>query len=242
MQNSYSNQFYREESSEVTYAGFWTRLTAYIIDSILIFLGLLIVRLVMSGLMSVLRGTALGGNVLFHYTLKDVVLYVGQVLYFILCTYFTGTTVGKRAMNIRVINAKKDEKLTFFTVVYRETVGRFLSAFLLCIGYIMIGIDKEKRGMHDFLCDTRVIYAKKVKVYHVYQDTQVPNVSYGQNMAPVPQKSQITPNKPENEHSHMGYSYQEIPIQQTNSLQQNEESIMPQSEEKMEKTDNPSDQ
>lgn len=29
----------------------------------------------------------------------------------------------------------------------------------------MIGIDKEKRGIHDILCDTRVIYGKKIKVF-----------------------------------------------------------------------------
>ncbi len=28
----------------------------------------------------------------------------------------------------------------------------------------MAGIDGEKRGLHDILCDTRVIYAKKIKV------------------------------------------------------------------------------
>lgn len=188
MQNSYSNQIYKETTTEITYAGFWTRLAAYMIDSILVFFGLLIVRLVMSGVMALLSDTPLGGNVLFHYTLKDIVLYAGQVLYFILCTFFTGTTVGKRAMNLRVISAKGDEGLVFLTVLYRETVGRFLSVFVLCIGYIMIGIDKEKRGLHDFLCDTRVVYAKKVKIYPVYSHIQTQYTAYAQNEPPIRQE------------------------------------------------------
>lgn len=152
----------------MTYAGFWVRLAAYLIDSVIVFFLLLIVRLAMSGVMSVLYGTALGGNILFDYTLKDIVLYLGQVLYFILCTRYTGTTPGKRAMNLRVISVDESGELDLLTVAYRETVGRFLCGISICIGYLIIGLDKEKRGFHDMLCDTRVVYGKKVKVYPVY--------------------------------------------------------------------------
>ena len=64
-----------------------------------------------------------------------------------------------------VVRADGGEKLGLFTVVYRETVGRFLCSVIMGAGYLMAGIDKEKRGLHDILCDTRVIYAKKVKVF-----------------------------------------------------------------------------
>ena len=90
---------------DVAYAGFWVRLAAYCIDSVIVFAGLLVVRLFLSGITAVVEGTAFGGNVLFHYTLKDIILYVFHVLYFILCTYLTGTTLGKRAMNLRVVSA-----------------------------------------------------------------------------------------------------------------------------------------
>lgn len=165
MRNNYDNQ---RADADVTYAGFWVRLAAYLIDSVIVFLLLLIVRLAMSGVMSVLYGTALGGNILFDYTLKDIVLYLGQVLYFILCTRYTGTTPGKRAMNLRVISVDESGELDLLTVAYRETVGRFLCGISICIGYLIIGLDKEKRGFHDMLCDTRVVYGKKVKVYPAY--------------------------------------------------------------------------
>ena len=98
---------------------------------------------------AVVEGTAFGGNVLFHYTLKDIILYVFHVLYFILCTYLTGTTLGKRAMNLRVVSADWGQRLSLLDVVYRETVGRFLCSLSIGIGYIIVGFDGEKRGIHD---------------------------------------------------------------------------------------------
>ena len=184
MQNSCSNPYVKAEAqaectgagTQAEYAGFWVRLAAYAIDSVIVFFGLLVVRLFLAGVLSVLSGTWLGGNILFHYTLKDILLYVFQVLYFILCTWLTGTTLGKRAMNLRVISACPEEPLGLLDVVYRETIGRVLCSLSVGIGYIMAGVDKEKRGLHDFLCDTRVIYAKKIKVIPVYPRYQAPLV------------------------------------------------------------------
>lgn len=190
MQNNYSNigavrgdcRMAGGMDREIVYAGFWVRLAAYTIDSFIVFAGLLIVRLFLLSMSSLTEGTPLGGNILFHYTLKDILLYGVQVFYFILCTYHAGTTPGKRVMNLRVVSAVEEEKLSFLNVLYRETVGRFLSGLVLCIGYILIGIDKEKRGLHDMLCDTRVIYGRRIKVYPVYQ---VPPVFSGAGTPPA---------------------------------------------------------
>lgn len=148
------------------------------IDSLIVFFGLLMIRLFLSGVMSVAKGTVLGGNLLFQYNLKDIVLYILEALYFILFTYYTGTTLGKKAMNLKVVRADGEEKLSLLTVVYRETIGRFLCSVIAGIGYLMIGIDSEKRGLHDILCDTRVIYAKKVKVYKKITEVNVQPATY----------------------------------------------------------------
>lgn len=170
--------------SALTFAGFWVRLAAYTIDSVIVFFALLLVRLLASGLFSLVNGTALGGNVLFSYTLKDIILYVFETLYFILFTYYTETTPGKRLMNLYV-RAADGKKLSLTDVVYRETIGRFLCGATVLIGYIMAGVDKEKRGLHDMLCDTRVVYMKKIKVYPGFQ--MPPDI----NIPPVPR--QVTP-------------------------------------------------
>jgi uncharacterized RDD family membrane protein YckC len=72
-------------------------------------------------------------------------------------TYFCGATLGKKLLNLKVCKAN-DEKLSLFTVVYRESIGRYLSGLILFIGYILILVDSRKRGLHDILSDTLVVY------------------------------------------------------------------------------------
>lgn len=207
MQNSYSKD-------EVTFAGFWVRLAAYIIDSAILLIPLLIVRLLISGVLSVLEGTPFDGSVLFNYTIKDILLYIFQILYFVLFVSSTGTTPGKKLMNLRVISAETGETPGFFDVLYRETIGRFLCGLFLCIGYIAVGIDKEKRGFHDMLSDTRVIYAKKVKIYPSYQSMPGNGQNVYSEPAGVPPVPQMVPEpgnvqpQPENEQVQAGGQFQ----------------------------------
>lgn len=207
MQNSYSKD-------EVTFAGFWVRLAAYIIDSAILLIPLLIVRLLISGVLSVLEGTPFDGSVLFNYTIKDILLYIFQILYFVLFVSSTGTTPGKKLMNLRVISAETGEMPGFFDVLYRETIGRFLCGLFLCIGYIAVGIDKEKRGFHDMLSDTRVIYAKKVKIYPSYQSMPGNGQNVYSEPAGVPPVPQMVPEpgnvqpQPENEQVQAGGQFQ----------------------------------
>ncbi|MCP1101474.1 putative RDD family membrane protein YckC [Aequitasia blattaphilus] len=151
MQNNFNN--FRGEP-----AGFFVRLGAYLIDLIIVNASLLIIRLMLLVFMSLLSDTPLSGNILFHFSLLDIILYLCKVLYFILLTYFTGTTLGKRAMNLRVIHKNSYQKISLMEVVFRETIGRFLSSIILYAGYLMIGIDKEKEALHDKLSDTKVVY------------------------------------------------------------------------------------
>lgn len=157
-----------KDTDKAAYAGFWVRFFAYLIDSVIVGFGLLAVRLFMSGVTAAVSGTALDGNLIFHYTLTDIVLYLAQAAYFVLFTYYTGCTPGKRALNLRVVCADETEKLSLWDVVYRETVGRFLCTVTIGIGYLFAAVDAEKRGLHDMLCDTRVIYARTLKVYPIY--------------------------------------------------------------------------
>lgn len=147
------------------YAGFWARLAAYLIDLVLVCLGQLVVRLVLFLSFGMLwENNPLDQSFLFQYTFRDGILYAAGVVYFVLCTYYAGATLGKKALNLKVISAD-EEPLTLINVLYRESIGRFLSAFLLGAGYILVGITNEKKGLHDILCDTRVVYEKKIPTY-----------------------------------------------------------------------------
>lgn len=150
----------QENPAEIIYAGFWARLAAYLIDLVLAGVIHLAVRLTLALSFTVFQGeNLLDLTFLFQYSIKDALLYAVGAAYFILCTYFLGATVGKMALNLRVVSSNGGRP-AFFDVLYRETIGRFLAGFVLGIGYIMAGFTQEKKGLHDILADTRVIYGK----------------------------------------------------------------------------------
>jgi len=73
-------------------------------------------------------------------------------------TYFIGkygATLGKMACKIKVVTADGGR------VTYARACGRYfakmLSAFTCMIGYIMAIFDKQKRALHDHICNTRVV-------------------------------------------------------------------------------------
>ena len=163
---------------DCTYAGFWVRLAAFALDSAILAVGLLAVRLALAGPFALLEQTPLGGQVLFDHTLQDILFWLLAALYNILLVWRCGATPGKRVMNLRVV-ARDGSDPGLFSLVYRETVGKYLSGFA-CIGYLMAAFTKEKTALHDMLADTRVIYARRVKVYP-------------SSPAPVPAAAQAAP-------------------------------------------------
>ena len=131
----------------VVYAGFWVRFAAFLIDSLIVGVLTLTARLVLaagSSFFELFEINLLDMKVLFTYTWRDIILYLLGASYYIICTYCTGTTAGKRLLNLRVVPSGTGEKLRLFDVVYRETIGKFLSGVILNIGYIIAGITRIK--------------------------------------------------------------------------------------------------
>lgn len=144
------------EYTGLAYAGFAVRFVAFIVDSIIAAIAVGIVKLPLS-ILAGAGATFLTANFLFQYSFLDVLSYIGIAAYFVLLTYFAHATLGKMLFRIEVVT--EQEEWTFLNVLYRETVGRFLSS-LLCIGYFAVIVTEKKQGFHDMLCDTRVVYAK----------------------------------------------------------------------------------
>ena len=141
---------------ELTRAGFGPRAAAYIFDRALLLIPLGILR--MPFLVADLFGASAfsSKDVLFDHSALDVLCWLGVCAYFVLMTWSGGWTLGKRIMHLRVCRADGGE-LRFIDILYRETVGRFLSG-ILCLGYLMTLADKENRAFHDWLCGTCVVY------------------------------------------------------------------------------------
>ena len=66
-----------------------------------------------------------------------------------------GATPGKLILNLKVIRSDGGP------ISAGRAAGRYfasvLSSLTFGIGYIIAGIDDQKRAMHDHICDTRVI-------------------------------------------------------------------------------------
>lgn len=141
---------------ELTRAGFGPRAAAYIIDRVLLLIALAIVRAPFAAASLFGAGRLSTGYFLFDHSVLDVVCWLLASAYFVLMTWFGGATLGKLVMRLRVVR-EDGEPMRFIDVLYRETVGRFLSG-ILCIGYLMVLGDRRKRGFHDWLCGTCVVY------------------------------------------------------------------------------------
>ncbi len=144
-------------------AGFFVRLAAYLIDCLIVGAALLVIRIPTTLLEWTTSENILVKDFIFQYSVLEITCYLLSAAYFILLTYFTGATIGKKVFHLRVISTE-DRKLTFFEVAFRETVGRFLSKLIIYVGYFMIGIHKNKWALHDMLSDTEVVYFHEKRV------------------------------------------------------------------------------
>jgi uncharacterized RDD family membrane protein YckC len=67
-----------------------------------------------------------------------------------------GATIGKMACGIRVV--MPDGQKVSYLRAFARFLAKQVSLFTLGIGYILAAFDKQKRGLHDLICNTRVVY------------------------------------------------------------------------------------
>lgn len=148
---------------EVTYAGFWIRLSAFIIDTAII----LVLGVIASFILEVVI-EAIGIHEL-NATVENLFGTFIIWVYYIYLTYTYNSTFGKKIFNIEVVSSKGGE-LRLGQVILRETIGKIISFFVFGIGFISIGITKEKQGFHDKIGKTNVLrqksFSKKQKIIH----------------------------------------------------------------------------
>ena len=137
------------------YAGFWLRLFAFLVDSLVIWS---LNQLIVKTLFLVLR-YPLNEEPFSAFSLSKLAVYL---LYFIVVTKWTnGQTVGKIIFGIRVISFK-EEKLSWGTVLIREGFGRYILKTFPFI-YLMVLFTQEKQHLADFFSDTSVVSENLVR-------------------------------------------------------------------------------
>jgi uncharacterized RDD family membrane protein YckC len=147
----------------VRFAGFWIRLVAALIDAIILLIAGSIFQYAVLGtrVASPIPDPAHPethlGETLAILGIAWLIGTVTSATYEGVFVYKLGATPGKMALGLKVIRPGGGP------VSLGRAIGRYfakmLSTVILGIGYIMIGFDSEKRGMHDMICDTRVIHA-----------------------------------------------------------------------------------
>lgn len=138
---------------EVFYAGFWMRLWAYLFDIVIIGS---IQRLILHPLFLFLDIPLVKSHPFTFYAITTAVIFYA---YFVLFTKFSGQTLGKMILGIKVYEINRDS-MKWSTVLFREVIGRFISKTVLFLGFIVIAFQKKKQGWHDKIADTIVVVEK----------------------------------------------------------------------------------
>ena len=133
-------------------AGFWLRFQAHVIDALLLLL------LVASSLRLIVAITTIEKLLpplgLLLYVLAFL-LPVAILLYRVVMTVKFGGGVGKLVSGIKVVTLD-GQLLKYPQALFRFLVGYFVSGIFYGLGYLWILKDKERRGWHDLVSDTRV--------------------------------------------------------------------------------------
>jgi uncharacterized RDD family membrane protein YckC len=157
--------------NNVRYAGFTIRFIASLLDTVFLALpiGILIyflsdgnwfdfsqyehnVMMAMSGnthALDSMPNTSLRWELLF-----EVLVLLITMLFW---KRYKGATPGKRFVHIKVVDAKSFKDINNTQAITRS-FGYIASTFSFLIGFIMVAIRDDKRGLHDLLAGTVVIY------------------------------------------------------------------------------------
>lgn len=141
--------------------GFWRRVVAYIIDAIILNIGMSIVGGVFGlgiGLQMMAVDPSGQASLGAGYWAFLVASFVGQWLYFALleASAWQGT-LGKKALGMSVTDLNGNR------IGFGRATGRYfakiLSSIILLIGFIMVAFTGRKQGLHDILAGTLVYKA-----------------------------------------------------------------------------------
>ena len=72
-----------------------------------------------------------------------------------------GATPGKKFLHIKIVDSKTFEDIDSKQAITRS-FGYIVSIFVLFIGFIMVAFREDKRGLHDLLAGTAVIYDEDI--------------------------------------------------------------------------------
>ena len=150
-----------------SYAGFWKRFAAFLIDAILLSIVQFLVFMpalamlgigIFSSAMGEDAGPGMGLIVLalgayFFAIMLNVI--IGWLYYALMESSARGATIGKMALSIHVTDLQGN-RITFGRATGRY-FGKIVSSMILMIGYIMAGFTDKKQALHDMMAGCLVV-------------------------------------------------------------------------------------
>jgi uncharacterized RDD family membrane protein YckC len=157
---------------EVRYAGFWVRFVASFFDTLFLALPVAVVIYFLSDgnwfdfsqyqqninyAMSGNAQKALANQP--QTSMKWELIFEVSVLFVTMLFWkrWRGATPGKKFVNIKIVDAKTFQDIDNKQAITRS-FGYIISTLTLLIGFIIVAFRKDKRGFHDLLAGTVVIY------------------------------------------------------------------------------------
>ena len=135
----------------IRYAGFWIRVAASLIDTLLLVL-------ITAPILTAVYGSAYWTGEQAVSGALDVFLnYIFPAVAVIIFWIYKSATPGKIALKLKIVDAKTGGKPTAGQLIGRY-LGYYLSAIPFLLGIIWVAFDKKKQGWHDKLAGTLVIY------------------------------------------------------------------------------------
>ena len=130
-------------------AGFWIRLVAMLIDSIIVLavMAVIITLFFEVSFANFLVSEDLGS--------ADVVNFALSLGYPTLLVGTWAATVGKRVFHAQILRPD-GTRVGYGRALVREA-AKILSAIILGIGFFMVAFRRDKRGLHDIIADTVVV-------------------------------------------------------------------------------------
>jgi len=138
------------------YAGFWMRVLAYIIDSLIMSLVSVPLGMVLA---VVLISTGADENSPLYQVVNlgsnGIAILAGWLYHAFMESSSWQGTIGKKALSLRVTDLN-GQRISFARATGRY-FGSILSAMICLIGYLMVAFTEKKQGLHDMLAGTLVL-------------------------------------------------------------------------------------
>ena len=157
--------------TNVQYAGFWLRVVAYLIDSIILSLGFMAIFIpfaIMTGLTAVLGnihpgedprdiGAVLGGTFfLALFTVMSLAFLGGWLYHAKMESSSWQATLGKKALNLRVTDLY-GARVTFARASGRHFAKLITGLIPLGIGFMLAGLTERRQALHDIIAGCLVL-------------------------------------------------------------------------------------